>query len=142
MDSDPISKVPNASAHLVNMMKYGFFAMNLLPDVASPGEILNFIFRTIDWIFHILPSSKGIIIVSDGAFSQPDPVNVDILLTQLRNASVRVFIINMSDVNNGNPSSLHDFGVLPSIDFLQFLTTATVGACLVRNYDCSDLKNL
>ncbi|CAD5112133.1 DgyrCDS1372 [Dimorphilus gyrociliatus] len=110
LDVDQMGKVPHASAHLINMITYGFFAMNLLPDVASPG----------------------IVIVSDGVFSQPDPINLDKLLTQLRNASVRVFVINMSEVNNGNPSSLNDFGVLSSSDFLHFLTTATVGACLSK----------
>ncbi|CAM1294268.1 SZT2 (predicted) [Pycnogonum litorale] len=87
--------------NLVNMLRYGIFAVQLLPE----------------------NSCAGIIIITDGMLGLPDVSLIDSLLTQLRNSSVSCSFLQVG--SQYHPYSC--YGLIPNTDLMQFIAKATLG---------------
>ncbi|CAG2171329.1 unnamed protein product [Oppiella nova] len=89
---------------MVNMLRFGLLALQLLPDNSSPG----------------------IVIVTDGMFSLPNANTLESALTQLRHRT-----ISCSFIQTGSSAHPHSaLGFIPYTDLMKFISTATFGAYL------------
>ncbi|XP_054162649.1 KICSTOR complex protein SZT2-like [Oppia nitens] len=87
---------------MVNMLRFGLLALQLLPD----------------------NSSTGIVIVSDGMFSLPNETTLESALTQLRHHTISCSFIQTC--SSSYPYS--SLGFIPYTDLMKFIATATFGA--------------
>lgn len=89
---------------LINMLRYGLLALQLLPG----------------------NSCAGIIILTDSMLSAPNASVLNLLLTQLRMQTITCSFLQVG--SSAHPHSC--LGFLPYTDLMNFIATATFGAYL------------
>ncbi|XP_014668477.1 PREDICTED: protein SZT2-like [Priapulus caudatus] len=99
-------------AGIINMLRYGILALQLLPE----------------------NTSAGIVVVTDGITGPPDTAMFESLLVQLRNSTIACSFLNISSPYHPACS----LGYVPYMELLQFIATATFGAFM--SY-CPNLEN-
>ncbi|XP_052100492.1 KICSTOR complex protein SZT2-like isoform X3 [Mytilus californianus] len=94
----------NPEAGIINLLRQGYFALQLLPE----------------------NSSAGICVVTDGSLgvTVTDSNRFDALMTQLRNSTIACSFLKMGDTYCARAQ----FGHIPHVELLQFISTATFGA--------------
>ncbi|KAJ8305511.1 LOW QUALITY PROTEIN: hypothetical protein KUTeg_016056 [Tegillarca granosa] len=107
------SKENNADAGIINLLRQGFFALQLLPENSSAEVLL-----------HMALGANGIVVVTDGILGVTDNNLFDSLMTQLRNSTIACSFLKTGDTY----CSRCQFGHIPHVELLQFIATATFGA--------------
>ncbi|KAL4236752.1 KICSTOR complex protein szt2 [Mactra antiquata] len=87
---------------IVNMIRCGMLALQLLPE----------------------NSSAGLVVVTDGCLGVPDANLFEFLLTQLRTGTISCSFLRIGE----NRSPFGHYGHIPHTELLQFISTATFGS--------------
>lgn len=94
----------NPEAGIINLLRQGFFALQLLPE----------------------NSSAGIVVVTDGMLGVTDLNLFDSLLAQLRSSTIACSFLRIGQTQCARCV----FGLVPHVELLQFISSATFGAYL------------
>ncbi|XP_076821511.1 KICSTOR complex protein SZT2-like [Clavelina lepadiformis] len=119
-------------SHIVHAVKHRIYQTYRFDEpgksksaLQKRDDILIGILRTGLLSLRLLPSntSAGVIIVTDGVLSEPDPSSLDRLLSQCQNSTTTCSFIHV------NPSafSLCDFGCISNIELMEFIAHTTKG---------------
>lgn len=117
--SPQITPVATPDVSMVNMLRYGLLALQLLPE----------------------KSNAGIVIVSDRMLNLPNANMLESMLTQLRNSTIACSFLQIGSC----PHPYACLGYVPNVDLMKFISTATFGAYLptcpdVVSVSCSFTK--
>ncbi|XP_062615666.1 KICSTOR complex protein SZT2-like, partial [Saccostrea cucullata] len=91
----------NPEAGIINLLRQGFFALQLLPE----------------------NSSAGIVVVTDGMLGVTDLNLFDTLLAQLRSSTIACSFLRIGQTQCARCS----FGLVPHVELLQFISSTTFG---------------
>ncbi|XP_052774284.1 KICSTOR complex protein SZT2-like isoform X2 [Mya arenaria] len=94
--------VNDPEAGIVNMIRCGMLALQLLPE----------------------NSSSGLVVITDGCLGVPDATLFEFLLTQLRTSTISCSFLRIGEER----SPFCHFGHIPHTELMQFIATATHGS--------------